>query len=423
MRQKPKSYADSFWGDLVNALTLRPVYRPPVEALVTTATVTFQSPTAEQTTASQQATAEQSAAADDAVVEAHAIATVRKAAVDAAMGEEATSTAQSTANAGSMAKSKADAVPSMQEKSNPSTTAQEKSHAGTTVSETRLQYLPKNAIPLTSQQNLGSFLRSTETKPHAFSFTKSTFAERSTGDFVRSGERSAETPANRGSLLPPSSEKYQIFPSFGASPAVDKVLATAYGASIPTEKEPESGKDQPQTTYALRNPAPRFGILGRISRSKLKAAELKELGFSSQEAQVIEGMFRGKKIRTIASGMKVPPAHVLNISRQLMVKVGVNNARGLLTKVKSMHGEWEQKNTMIVAGVRLKLSKQTVRDGIVVVNDNAFPTIINRPPDIRIPAGHPDHPANDEGGNKGVGQQHKRTPAHSADTPPSRKPE
>lgn len=52
MKQKPGVYVDSFWGDLANALTLRPVYRPRVEAPQAIKNATLQSPATEPVTAS-----------------------------------------------------------------------------------------------------------------------------------------------------------------------------------------------------------------------------------------------------------------------------------------------------------------------------------------------------------------------------------
>lgn len=116
MRQKPKMYVDSFWGDLVNALTLRPVYRAPVEARQSTATVTLHSDGAEQASA-----------------------------VKEAVKADASSTAEQMVRAGSTAGQKVNASGTVQDKVNATSTVQQKVNPATTVADAIPKPRPERA--------------------------------------------------------------------------------------------------------------------------------------------------------------------------------------------------------------------------------------------------------------------------------------
>lgn len=392
MRQKPKSYADSFWGDLANALTLRPVYRPPVEAPVATATVTLQSSTAEESAADEQAEAERSAAAVDAAAEAHAVATFRKVAMDAALGEEPTVTAVPMVIAGS----------TVQQKANPTSSVQQKASPSSTVSQTRTFTVQRKEPALgvhPKAPSIGEFQRSLDQNP----------------PIVR------KLPPTLGRGYYTLALKPVDSPDGPPSEAVAKEFERLLGIA-----QERVGKRSDFTSDDVPDTTPVFRTVRRVRRvlrrKRIKADDIMPLGFSEREAKILEGISQGRTNRAIAHHLGISVRTVEQSVHRMMVKVEVNEFKKLLEAVRGLQDEWRRTSTVTAPGLALKIKHgPTVEAKVIVSHHN--PTLIQRPERIEIPDGHHDHPANDEGAKKGMGQQSKRTPAHSADTPPPRKPE
>ncbi|TQJ35774.1 hypothetical protein [Arthrobacter sp. SLBN-122] len=410
MKQKPKSYADSFWGDLANAITLRPVYRPPVEAPMATATVTLQS-SAEPASASEQQKAEEERFR--AVVREELELLV----VPAKEAQVPAGTVQQRAE------EKA-AVAVEHE-------AQEELHSSRTTAPV-YRYLKEEqdksfGISQGQEANTGSPAGQPSIE---VTTTPSAPKQRSNPYFItRKSILDSWTPTNiitksynAGESATPQAGKDHVvvngewFPvqSFevGAKPSSARV-----GAARPVFQQ----SDTPITPPDISS-----GRVRRILKPKLTASQLKGLGFSEYEAVVLEGLYRGRRLGSIATRLSVKPSHVLHIIKQLMGKMEVRNMNSLLKKVRTLHQESKKLSVMEAVGLRAAISDEPpsseprIVSGIVAVHPASF---IERPKGINIPVNHPDHPANDEGAKQGKGQESKRPPAHSTESTPSRKPE
>lgn len=406
MRQKPKMYVDSFWGDLVNALTLRPVYRAPVEARQSTATVTLHSDVAEQASAVQEA-----------------------------VKADASSTAEQMVHAGSTAGQKVNASGTVQDKVNATSTVQQKVNPATTVADAIPKPRPARAETINhetggSEAPLGT---NWESIPATYPVGKKPFFQQeanpmvwryqdadhpkvqSLGEFQRSKEPGI--PVVR--KLPPTlgDGYYTISMKPGDDPGhttaaimneFDRLL------DIATKEVSENvTSNQPW----VKDPGTVLNAVRQVLRRKLKAEDLRKIGFSQREADILEGMFHLKKFRTIAAQLGDSSASVRYTVKELMGKFEVEHPNELLKAVRSMHQDAQHPKSVRLGGLSLSIKHDAgASNDLVVVRQPRLFT--ERPTHSEIPEGHPDHPANDKGAKKRPGQEGKKTPAHSTESTP-----
>ncbi|SLK12158.1 helix-turn-helix transcriptional regulator [Arthrobacter sp. P2b] len=465
MKERPLKQRDSFWGDLANAIALRPAYRPPADIPQATKTVTLR-PTAESSASTAQQKAEekaQTAVQHEAQEESTTSETTaplyrylkeeqRKAfaptaeserMVDAAsliqdLTEQELRTITTDAiNRYQLQQAEQRALKALdgtefvsafpQEfldrlrrkntadkgtvQGSPPTDDQSES-TGVVVKESGFQW---NQVDDTYSIRSGSPLTGWSNYKYPADHVEVTII----------GGKHSDDPDEKqtGQPLPPSSSggKYTVVDGKQVSVSTHEAVEASPESAGSSSPAKSSGFTRKRTIPNLPSGT---GRVQRILKPKLKASQLKGMGFSQQEATVLEGLFRGRRINSIAARLSTKPATVLHVVKQLMAKFEAPTMNSLLKKVWSLHRDSKQMTLIQAAGLRAVLSDEPPRSetqvlgGLVVVNSG---TVIERPKGINIPAGHPDHPANDEGAKKRGNQEGKRTPAHSKATPSPRK--
>lgn len=426
MRQKPGVYADSFWGDLANALTLRPVYRPPVavEAPQETQTVTFQSQAESATAPAQQSAQEQVLNIDPTSLggEGFTIAPVYRYVGDVTeQASRGTAAAASTENPAGTSEvyGREQAAEVMEEDMQPAP------HSPVVIErvvddaeESREeQKHPSSAKPTPSSDDPAPSAVKASGSGNAY-FQPKLMAETwnaKIDDRVEIqvvGEKPIHLPAfkrGKGRKLPPSSGTAEYIVVNGIHiPRPTWEHLNEQGALL------SPGTQPPLAEYEGASAANDESLFHRLMKPKIKATELKRMGFTAHEAALIEGLYRGKSIYSIASGLHMNPTAALHTIKQLLAKFGVTKTDALLEIIRDLHRDtrWS-----VLATAQLRMA---LKDKPAVVTMPVHPITYVGP---NIPQNHPDHPANDEGNRlRRAKEQGKRSPAHSTETSSPRNP-
>lgn len=400
MKERPLKHSDSFWGDLANAIALRPVYRRPMEAPQATKSVTLQ-PTAESAESTAQRKAEEKATT----------------AVQHEAREE-TTTAETTAPLYRYLQEEQErsfAPTPVQQEQNPEPSVlvidgeEYVSVNGINISRSTIDRLLAKGAGTTAppQENRGP-------------------AEGTAVVVKEAGSQRNESPVSpfQGRILD-ASEVLALSEAAKHLPAqmVSKVILPS-GVEI-HQKVTNTNKSSVQRRVPVRATI-RVSRARRLlnRKEKLKAGDLKRMGFQERQAIVLQGLYEARGIRSIASRLRTKPVNVIHTVQQLMGKFDVSTADDLLDKVWTMHNATRLLTPVETTALAAVLGHGTTLDATVIVHGQS---VAPKPVDLNIPEGHPDHPSNDP---ESVGvkwkewekEKGKRTPAHSKATPSPRKP-
>lgn len=421
MRQKPGVYADSFWGDLANALTLRPVYRPPVavEAPQETTTVTLHS-SAEPATATNQQEAQGEARNTEPSAQygqGVTLANVYRYIGEAAQAKSASASTEypaETSEANSREWAGEALVEDVQPSNDPVFIERDIDDPEESRDEQQQQSSDK---PTPSSDDPAPSAAKPSGSGNAY-FQPKLMAETwnaKIDDRVEIqvvGEKTGHKPVfkrGKGHELPPSSETREYIVVNGIHiPRPTWEHLNEQGVLLTPGTQP------PFAEYDGTSATKDESLIHRLLKPKIKATELKRMGFTPHEAALIEGLYRGRSIYTMASRLHMNPTAALHTIKQLLVKFGVTKTDALLEILTALHRDTRW-SVLTTAQLRMALKD---KPAVVTMPVGTIQSV-----GPNIPKNHPDYPANDEGNRlRRAKEQGKGSPAHSTETSSPRNP-
>lgn len=366
MKDKPKVYGDSWWSDLANALAMKPVYRKPISQPRASTPTPPPAPAPEPV--------QETATVDTSTVETTTT--------------QATESVEDTETAGKpWAVSRNIATAATQEQA---------------IEQAR-RLLRAPTRPYATEAD-AAFVNLQEALKN-FEAAKGTLnaSDKPTGitEQVVKAKAAGITPAPVQYIAP---EQVRFSPT----PEVKDLVSRAMS--------PVTKSLQPDQTIRRR-----LRQVLKPSGQKLDRRQLKDLGLSPQEAAVAEGLFKGWNIYRIAMRTGTTQPRVNALISHMLTKFDVKQTHTLLKVLLAMHQD--RKPTSAASKNSSPRSRTTNIGGIggvvLRVDDAAYPVIIPKPPILRIPKNHPDHPLNDTGYGFAPKPkaEPKREPAHRSDDP------